>query len=220
MLGRGFYPGRRFRRPRRWSNSVLRQLAPLFQGDVINVSGWRDGDKEGGTYRDYFKNASSYGVTNYGGFRGDVAESQIRLDLEADLPAELHGCADVIFNHTTLEHVFDVFKAVANLCAMTRDVVIVVVPALQQEHFSDSYGDYWRFMSGSLRKLFGAHGLTTVYLVSSHDRGCAVYHLCVASRFPDRWANRMPTPPEHVNDGRSFFNESLLERLVYRLRNR
>lgn len=213
-----FQPGRRFRAPRVWSNGVLRDIAPLFDGDVINVSGWRDDDKEGGKYRSYFTNARSYALTNYGGFRGGIADGEISLNLEANLPAELHGCADVIFNHTTLEHVFDVFKAVSNLCSMTRDVVVVVVPAMQEEHTSDSYGDYWRFMSGGIRKLFAVNGLTTIYLVSSPHRFSAIYHLCVASRFPERWGGRMPVPAEQVNDGRAFFKENLLERFVQRLK--
>ena len=213
-----FQPGRRFRLPRVWSNGVLREIAPLFHGDVINVSGWRDEDKEGGKYRNYFTNARSYALTNYGGFRGGLSEGDISLNLEADLPAELHGCADVVFNHTTLEHVFDVFKAVSNLCSMTRDVVLVVVPAMQEEHTSESYGDYWRFMSGGIRKLFAVNGLTTIYLVSSPHRNSAVYHLCVASRVPERWAGRLPVPAEQVNDGRAFFKENLLERFVQRLK--
>lgn len=213
-----FQPGRRFRAPRLWSNRVLREIAPLFQGDVINVSGWRDDDKEGGKYRDYFTNARSYALTNYGGFRGGLSDADIPLNLEADLPAELHGCADVIFNHTTLEHVFDVFKAVSNLCSMSRDLVIVVVPAFQEEHTSESYGDYWRFMSGGVRKLFAVNGFTTIYLVSSPHRNSAIYHLCVASRAPERWAGRLPVPVDQVNDGRSLFEENLLERLVQRLK--
>ena len=213
-----FQPGRRFRVPRLWSNRVLRQIAPLFDGEVINVSGWRDDDKDGGTYRNYFTHARSYRVTNYGGYRGDISDSDISLDLEADLPAELRGCADVIFNHTTLEHVFDIFKAVSNLCSMSRDVVIVVVPAFQEEHASESFDDYWRFMSSAVRKLFAVNGLKTVYLASSPYRNCAVYHLCVASRFPERWGGRLPAPAGQVNDGRSFFEESFLERLIHRLR--
>ena len=213
-----FQPGRRFRAPRLWSNRVLREIAPLFPGDVINVSGWHDDDKEGGKYRNYFTNARSYTVTNYGGHRGDISGGDISLNLEANLPGELHGCADVIFNHTTLEHVFDVFTAVSNLCNMTRDVVIVVVPAFQEEHASESFGDYWRFMSGGVRQLFAVNGFTTMYLVSSQCRNSPVYHLCVASRSPERWAGRLPIPVEQVNDGRSFFEENLLERVVQRLR--
>ena len=133
---RGFRPGRRFRAARIWSNQVLRKIAPQFDGDVINVSGWHDEDKEDGRYRDYFINARSYAVTNYGGYRGNIADGDLSLDLEANLTPDMLACADVIYNHTTLEHVFDVLKAVSNLCEMTRDVVIVVVPAFQEEHAS------------------------------------------------------------------------------------
>jgi hypothetical protein len=86
----------------------LRQIAPLFEGDALNVSGWLDEDKEGGLYQDYFSKARSYSITNYGGFRGESPQTVLHLELEADLPVALAGCADVVFNHTTLEHVFNV----------------------------------------------------------------------------------------------------------------
>ncbi|MDO9450725.1 MAG: hypothetical protein Q7J21_09590 [Rugosibacter sp.] len=74
-------------RPRNWSNAELRKLAPLFDGAVINVSGWRDEDKTGGHYRDYFHSAKSYGLSNYRGKSGITgAESEVFIDLEADLP--------------------------------------------------------------------------------------------------------------------------------------
>src|SRR5258706_3556650 len=57
-------------RPREWSNAELRKFAPQFSGPVINVSGWRDEDKTGGHYRDYFPAASDYAVSNYSGERG------------------------------------------------------------------------------------------------------------------------------------------------------
>ena len=216
---RGFRPGRRFRAARIWSNRMLRRMAPMFQGDVINVSGWNDEDKEGGRYREYFTGARSYAITNYGGYRGQADDgADIRLDLEADLDPTLLACADVIYNHTTLEHVFDVFKAVSNLCAMTRDVVIVVVPAFQEEHPTEGFGDYWRFMSGGLRRLFEANGLTPVLLASSPYRDTAVYHLCVASRRPEYWKSRLQGIDSRINDGRDLFRESLVERLVYRFR--
>jgi hypothetical protein len=216
---RGFRPGRRFRAARVWSNQILRRMAPMFDGDVINVSGWNDDDKQGGRYRDYFAAARSYGLTNYGGYRG-VADSgtDIRLDLEADLSPEMKACADVIYNHTTLEHVFDVFKAVSNLCAMTRDIVIVVVPAFQEEHPSESFGDYWRFMSGGLRRLFESNGLTPVFLASSPYRDTAIYHVCVATRRPEYWRSRLQAIESCVNDGSDLFRETWLERLVYRFR--
>lgn len=173
---RGFCPGRRFRTARRWSNGVLRQIAPLFEGDVLNVSGWLDEDKEGGLYQDYFSKARSYSITNYGGFRGESPQTVLHLELEADLPVALAGCADVVFNHTTLEHVFNVQKAAETLARVTRDIVIGVVPAAQEEHSSDSYGDYWRFMSVGLRRLFECQGLQTLLLISLPIRDCAIHH--------------------------------------------
>ena len=56
---------RKFRLPRIWSNNELKKIAPLFEGDVVNVSGWQDKDKEGDEYKNYFKNKKSYTITNY-----------------------------------------------------------------------------------------------------------------------------------------------------------
>ena len=44
-----------FRLPRIWSNRELAKFAPLFQGSVVNVSAWKDFDKERMYYREYFK---------------------------------------------------------------------------------------------------------------------------------------------------------------------
>src|SRR5215211_5516257 len=97
------------RLPRMWSNEQLAAIAPLFTGDVVNVSAWQDSDKEEKHYREYFVNAKSYSVTNYKAeFRGlQNVENEIYLDLEADLPPELAERWDVVFNHTTLEHVYE-----------------------------------------------------------------------------------------------------------------
>lgn len=77
-------------RPRNWSNAELRKFAPLFDGAVINVSGWRDEDKTGGHYRDYFTAATSYNTSNYRGESGITgADGEVFIDLEADLPQEL-----------------------------------------------------------------------------------------------------------------------------------
>lgn len=179
---------------RYWSNRELRKIAPVFRGDVVNVSGWDDRDKEGGRYSSYFSAASSYKRTNYRGFRGYAGEpGEIPLDLTAPLPEELRGAFDVAYNHTVLEHIFDVRTAFANLCAMSRDVVIVVVPFSQVQHESDSYGDYWRFTPSALRKMFEAEGLTVIYESESPDRDAAVYLLFVASRHPERHRESMPS---------------------------
>mgnify|MGYP000843536536 CR=1 FL=1 len=184
---------REHRLARLWSNEQLRTVAPLFDGDIVNVSAWDDRDKEGGCYRDYFSNAAGYSYTNYGGYRGFQGRpNEYALDLTGELPQNLKRRFDVAFNHTTLEHIFDVRKAFANLCELSRDIVIVVVPFAQVQHESDDWKDYWRFTPTCLRKLYQENGLTVVYEAQSPHKHAAVYLLSIGSRSPDRWADRLP----------------------------
>lgn len=178
------------RLPRIWSNRELARFAHLFSGDVVNVSGWKDIDKEGRRYRDYFTAAASYTITNYKtearGFQGE--EGEIFLDLAATLPAELIGRFDVVFNHTTLEHIYEVQTAFANLCRISRDVVIVVLPFLQQYH--TEYGDYWRFSPLAVKRLFEDNGLEVVYQSFNNHRMSSVYTFTIATKQPERWRER------------------------------
>lgn len=186
---------RSFRLPRVRMNRVIEQIAPHFGGDVINVSGWDDRDKEGRTYRDYFSNADSYAISNHAGERGtgDAVEiTDYALDLTAPLPEELEGRFDVVFNHTTLEHIFDVPTAFRNLCEMSKDVVIVVVPFAQEVHYNESYGDYWRFTPMGLRALFEQNGLSVVYEAANDDTNAGLYVLAVGARHSERWAAALP----------------------------
>ena len=56
---------KKFRAARIWSNQELRKYAPWLGGAVVNVSAWKDKDKEGDSYQNYFVNAESYSITNY-----------------------------------------------------------------------------------------------------------------------------------------------------------
>jgi len=191
-FGRSAYRRRAFRQPRIWSNRVLSTIAPLFTGSVINVSAWRDEDKEGGRYSDYFSNASGYSISNYTGDCGATGrQDEVALDLSEDLPQNLHRAFDVVFNHTTLEHIFDVRKAFANLCEMSRDVVIVVVPFMQPSHIKSSYEDYWRFTPQALRRMFTEQGMQVVFESSNHPTHAGVYVLAVAARDPDKWRGKL-----------------------------
>ncbi|MCB1226784.1 MAG: hypothetical protein KDK99_13295 [Verrucomicrobiales bacterium] len=181
---------RQFRLPRRWSNTQLRPWGLLCQGSVVNVSAGTDEDKEGGHYRDYFPNAERYTTTNHapGSFRGHRGgEEEILLDLESDLPPELKDSFDVVFNHTTLEHVFDLQKAVANLCAMSRDLLIVVVPCAQVQHDHPDFGDYWRILPSGMRKLASQHGFHPLFESVNHHRNASSYLFAVFSRNPSKW---------------------------------
>lgn len=186
---------RRYRLARIWSNQELRKIGPLFRGDVVNVSAGENVDKQGGTYESYFPNSSVFYLTNYtpGSFRGfQDRENEFLVDLTEELPSELAARFDVAFSHTTLEHIFDVGTAFANICRLSKDIVIVVVPFSQAQHESNAYKDYWRFTPTCLRKLFANNGLDVVYETANSDMNAALYLFMVGSRHADEWKGRMP----------------------------
>jgi hypothetical protein len=183
---RATYPARdgRAQRPRDWSNDELRKIAPFVSGDMINVSGWQDSDKRGRRYRDYFPYVRNYTLSNYEGARGlQGANGEITLDLESKLPQELAGRFDVVFNHTVLEHVFDVHQAVETLCALSRDIVITVTPFSQEVHFIEgSYGDWWRMTPACMRRLLERQGFSTIYQSVNETTSTEIYVFTVAAR--------------------------------------
>ncbi len=184
---------RKFRLPRIWSNEELRRVAPLFYGSVVTVSAWEDSDKQGGKYRDYFCNAKSYSITNFGGTRGSSGDTnEIELDLCQSLPEFLVNKFDTVFNHTTLEHIFDTQKSFKNLCAMTRDCLITVVPFAQVEHKTDSFQDYWRFTPDTMHELFNSNGLEVVYESANTHKNSGIYLFHIGTRNPDKWRNKFP----------------------------
>ena len=193
-------------RPRDWSNAELRRVAGIYDGAVINVSGWKDEDKAGGHYRDYFPAAESYAVSNYSGDRGTADnDSAVFLDLERELPHDLAGRYQVAFNHTTLEHVYDIRRAVANLCALSSDTVILVTPFLQGVHFiAGSFGDYWRPTPMCLTRLLAEHGYTTVYQSCNDNPWYVVYVFTVAARDPVKYRGRLPDFAEPAAGVRHF----------------
>jgi hypothetical protein len=188
---------RRFRLPRLWSNEELKKIAHLFNGDIINVSAWKDQDKEGGNYKQYFSNASRYFISNHPtlpkGYQ--QSENEILLDLEANAPEEFQQKFSVVLNHTVLEHIYDFNKAVENLCRLSNDIIITVVPFMQQMHgFYDEggYGDYWRFTPLALQKMFERHGFSTIYQSYNKQENTSVYVFHVCSRMPEKWRAAMP----------------------------
>ncbi|MFW6283232.1 MAG: hypothetical protein ACOC1P_04245, partial [Minisyncoccales bacterium] len=97
---------KKFRLPRYWSNQELRKFSHLFSGKVINVSAWKDIDKQGNRYKDYFSNCSEYYLSNIEGKGKGIQglNNEFKLDLEENLNPDLENRFDVVFNHTTLEH--------------------------------------------------------------------------------------------------------------------
>ena len=179
---------KKFRVPRVWSNRELEKFAHMFEGKAVNVSGWKDIDKEGKKYKEYFSNISEYWITNYKsearGFQGDQI-NEIFVDLEEDLDQSIHNKFDIVFNHTVLEHIFNINKAFENLCNLSNDTVIIVVPFLQEQHAV--YGDYWRFTPLAVKKLFQQNNLELVYINYNDARSDSIYIFAIASKNPQKW---------------------------------
>lgn len=188
-----------FRLPRIWSNGELKKFAPLFEGSIINVSGYKDEDKQGKTYREYFTNASAYDISNFDtenrGLTGNSKE--IILDLEQPLSDGLKRKYDVVFNHTVLEHVFEMDQAFKNICDLSKDVVITVVPFLQEMH-AHGYGDYWRFTSMALERLFEKNGFKMHYMSFNNHIEASVYIFAIGLRNAEKWENMIPFTNSYV----------------------
>ncbi|MBD3216057.1 MAG: hypothetical protein GF311_25820 [Candidatus Lokiarchaeota archaeon] len=186
---------KKFRVPREWSNRELLKFSHLYRGEVINVSGWKDIDKEGNFYRRYFKNCSKYYISNppekEEGFQNNINKNEIKLDLEMDLEDDLIEKFDVVFNHTTLEHIYDFKKAFENLCLLTNDIVIIVVPFLQLEH-GEKFKDYWRFTPTAIIKLFKKNGLKTLYINYNEHKRTSIYIFCIATKNYGKWREKFP----------------------------
>lgn len=174
---------RQFRIARHWSNIQLKKYAPIFKGDVVNISANKDYDKEGTYYRQYFTNARSYSITNYGGTNGESDNiDEIHLDLENPLASNLYRRFDICFNHTTLEHTYHVQIAFSNICNMAKNVVILVIPWAQQVHTCDSFKDWWRMSPYTVEKMFEENGFTMVVCNWNNDFNAAVYLFCIGIR--------------------------------------
>lgn len=177
---------------RRSINRILREYLRLFGGEIVNVSGWEDRDKEGAFYRDYFGSRTRYVVSNIPGETGmpdevpDGVES-LFLDLDQPLPPELHGAFDVAFSHTVAEHVFDPRRTFETMAGLSRDVVVSVVPFSQGVHYTRSYGDYVRLTPLFLKRFFEEHGFTVLLCASNDQPFLPVYTAFIASRQPERY---------------------------------
>lgn len=182
----------KFRVPRIFSNNELKKFAHFFEGKIINVSGWTDEDKQGGYYKDYFSKKSEYWISNFkSNQKGMVGqENEIFVDLEQELENKYIGKFDVAFNHTTLEHIYDFHKAFSNICKFSNDVVIIVVPYIQQIH-GIGYSDYWRFTPHSVKKMYEYNGLTLRYCSANGSDNASIYLVCIGYRNL-KWNKKIP----------------------------
>ena len=173
-----------------WSNIELKKIAYLFKGDIINVSAGADIDKENNFYKNYFVNKTSYSISNYKKTETNTENNEYILDLEKEIPENLYEKFNVVFSHTVLEHVYETDIAIENLCNLSNDIVITVVPFIQTYHHEEEvYYDFWRFSPLALIKKFNKHGFKTVYINWNKDPLGNIYIFHVASKKTKKWQN-------------------------------
>jgi len=185
------------------SNDEIRKLGPLFGGDVLNLSGWKDEDKEGGCYRDYFPNARCYVISNYGAEVGSSAMDEKELDLSKPYTGQI-GTYDLVFNHTVIEHVYSTQVVFDNLALLSRDAILTIVPFVQHMHgVKDGFVDYYRYSPLALERLFEERGFKTLYVSWNEDHPLMnVYIVHVASKCPERYAGFFP-PSKRLEIGQT-----------------
>lgn len=198
-----------YRKPRLKTNQFLAEHAHLFIGKVINVSGADDLDKNvslkdyyfgnynnGVPYKTYFTQASEYWISNYPNDRTNLnpqKDNLIYLDLESELDKSLIEKFDVVFCHTVFEHIFDIFTAFRNLCYLSSDIVIFVVPQCQKVHdYTQGYKDYWRFTPFSVEKLFDQNGMKPLFRKTTTGLSSSLYLYYIASKQPHKWEGVFP----------------------------
>ena len=136
------------------SNAILRAWCAGVTGDVLSIGSAGDIDKEGKTYREYFRNATSYTTSDI------EPGAEIRLDIrQTGLP---DACYDAVFCSGVLEHVDDCHLAVSEIHRILRPngLLLVGVPFMQPLHRAPE--DYWRFTEFGLRWLLRAFDVLDV----------------------------------------------------------
>jgi hypothetical protein len=223
-----------FRKPRLRTNVILERFAHMFSGKIINVSGSSDSDKNsslydyyvgnydsGKKYKEYFINSDSYTVSNYPNDKTEYSldkTDMIFLDLEETLSEKTYMKYDVVFNHTVFEHIFDIFTAFKNLCLLSNDIVIFVVPQFQRIHdYHRGYKDYWRFTPFAVDKLFEESGFTVLYRETTVGFSESMYLFYIATRNPNKWKDKFPElmrPDKYLNSNNDGLNYTLFSKYL------
>ena len=219
----------KFREPRIWSNNELKKFSKKLYGNIINVSGWKDSDKVSSFYKNYFTNCTNYFISNWSyserGQENKLSKNEYLIDLESDLKKELLGKFDVVFNHTTLEHIFDIYKSFRNLCELSNDVVIIVVPFLQEQHTTSDFKDYWRFTPQTIKKLFEKNNFKLAYINANDQNNSSIYVFAIGCKENSKnlnWIKKMNANKLDVLDdyiiGKKIIKNNLIKKLYLKLK--
>lgn len=185
---------------RTWSNREARKFGKIFDGTVLNLSGWKDKDKEKGFYKEYFPNCKTYTVSNIRKtFGASGYDDEIIIDLEEPLN-DNSPSFDLVFSHTVLEHVENPGLAMDHLTSISNCSLMLVVPFMQSLHWIEGeYYDYWRYTPFSLRNELSKRGFEILYMSWNENTPLMdTYIFCIASRNPNKYSDVFPKTPNMV----------------------
>ena len=186
-------------------------------------------DKVSSFYKNYFTNCTNYFISNWSyserGQENKLSKNEYLIDLESDLKKELLGKFDVVFNHTTLEHIFDIYKSFRNLCELSNDVVIIVVPFLQEQHTTSDFKDYWRFTPQTIKKLFEKNNFKLAYINANDQNNSSIYVFAIGCKENSKnlnWIKKMNDNKLDVLDdyiiGKKIIKNNLIKKLYLKLK--
>jgi hypothetical protein len=121
-----------------------------------------------------------------------------------------------VFNHTSLEHVFEVNSAFKNLCSLSKELVIVVVPFMQEQHIDKGFDDYWRFTPQVIKKLFDKNNFNLEYINFNDQKKSSIYIFAVGIRKKENfeWIGNMQGNKlkniDKIEIGKKHFQNSIL----------
>jgi hypothetical protein len=178
---------------------------------VCHVSGWKDSDKEGSFYRDYFPSLSRYVITNFPDDNskgmGAAAPNDYPLDLRDACPPELSRQFDLAFSHTVLEHVRCPEHAFGVICEIATSYVLTVVPFAQRLHYlPGDFGDYYRLSPMLLRELHADNDYYTAFeaIGPTHSPTQYIVTLGVRCGLPSPLGTSVPSLDE-LNERAGYF---------------
>ena len=82
-----------------------------------------------------------------------------------------------------VEHVFDVSKAFENMCLLSKNFVILIVPQFQMIHdYHRGYKDYWRFTPFVIDELFKRNNYTVLFRETTYGFSESNYLFYIATK--------------------------------------
>ncbi|MDP2104943.1 MAG: tetratricopeptide repeat protein [Desulfobulbaceae bacterium] len=167
---------------RKASNEWLRLTCRELGGKVLSVGSGKDLDKEGGLYREYFSQASSYQRLDMERWHFPDIVGDIQ-DLSATIT---DGAYDVVFSVWALEHVPDVPAALAEIYrVLANDGLFVFGVPLNLAYHSFPH-DYHRFTRKGIDDLFAnKFHISLVKAIGPMEDFCLDPRLKIYGELPD-----------------------------------